>query len=219
MNKVGCSTLIMAAAFKTSDYIGMLQDLAPEMMGAAPGALQAAAFPNLKNVVVTGESPAGAFSFDAVMDLGTADKVALDAITASLDPDDAINIQFTSGTTGSPKGACLSHINIVNNAHFVTATMNFTEQDRLCIPVPFYHCFGMVMGTLGCATKGAAMIVPGEGFDPAETLQAVSDEKCTALFGVPTMFVTELALDNFDTTTSAICGPASWRARRAQNRL
>ena len=132
------------------------------------------------------------------MDLGTADKVALDAITASLDPDDAINIQFTSGTTGSPKGACLSHINIVNNAHFVTATMNFTEQDRLCIPVPFYHCFGMVMGTLGCATKGAAMIVPGEGFDPAETLQAVSDEKCTALFGVPTMFVTELALDNFD---------------------
>ncbi len=199
LNKVGCSTLIMAAAFKTSDYIGMLQDLAPEMMGAAPGALQAAAFPNLKNVVVTGEAPAGAFSFDAVMDLGTADKVALDAITASLDPDDAINIQFTSGTTGSPKGACLSHINIVNNAHFVTATMNFTEQDRLCIPVPFYHCFGMVMGTLGCATKGAAMIVPGEGFDPAETLQAVSDEKCTALFGVPTMFVTELALDNFDT--------------------
>lgn len=199
LNKVGCSTLIMAAAFKTSDYVGMVQDLVPEMAGAAPGALQAAALPHLKNVVVTGDAPAGAYRFDEVMGLGSADKAALDEITATLDPDDAINIQFTSGTTGSPKGASLSHINIVNNAHFVTATMNFTEKDRLCIPVPFYHCFGMVMGTLGCATKGAAMIVPGEGFDPAETLQAVSDEKCTALFGVPTMFVTELALNNFDT--------------------
>jgi len=198
LNKVGCSTLIMAAAFKSSDYVGMMQDLAPEMATRQPGALQAAALPHLRNVVVTGEAPAGAFRFDEVMDMGVADTADLDAITATLDPDDAINIQFTSGTTGSPKGACLSHINIVNNAHFVTATMNFTEEDRLCIPVPFYHCFGMVMGTLGCATKGAAMIVPGEGFDPAETLQAVSDEKCTALFGVPTMFVTELALDNFD---------------------
>lgn len=198
LNKVGCSTLIMAAAFKSSDYVGMLQDLAPEMANAEPGMLQAAALPDLKNVVVTGEAPTGAYRFDDVMGLGTADTAALDAITATLDPDDAINIQFTSGTTGSPKGACLSHINIVNNAHFVTATMNLTEEDRLCIPVPFYHCFGMVMGTLGCATKGAAMVVPGEGFDPAETLQAVSDEKCTALFGVPTMFVTELALDNFE---------------------
>ena len=199
LNKVGCSTLIMAVSFKTSDYVGMMQDLAPEMAGSAPGALNAAALPHLKNVIVTGEAPAGAFTFDEVMGKGAADRAALDAITATLDPDDAINIQFTSGTTGSPKGACLSHINIVNNARFVTATMNFTEEDRLCIPVPFYHCFGMVMGTLGCATKGAAMIVPGEGFDPAETLQAVSDEKCTALFGVPTMFVAELALDGFDT--------------------
>lgn len=198
LNKVGCSTLIMAAAFKTSDYVGMMQDLAPEMATAAPGGLQAAALPMLKNVVVTGDAPAGAYSFADVMDLSDADAAPLDAITATLDPDDAINIQFTSGTTGSPKGACLSHINIVNNANFVTATMNFTERDRLCIPVPFYHCFGMVMGTLGCATKGAAMIVPGEGFDPTDTLQAVSDEKCTALFGVPTMFVAELALENFD---------------------
>ncbi len=198
LNKVGCSTLIMAAAFKTSDYVAMLQDLAPEMASCEAGKLSAAALPDLKNVIVTGDAPAGAFRFDEVMGKGAATIAELDAITATLDPDDAINIQFTSGTTGSPKGACLSHINIVNNAHFVTATMNFTEQDRLCIPVPFYHCFGMVMGTLGCATKGAAMIVPGEGFDPAETLQAVSDEKCTALFGVPTMFVTELALDNFD---------------------
>ena len=158
LNKVGCSTLIMAAAFKTSDYVGMMQDLAPEMATAAPGGLQAAALPMLKNVVVTGDAPAGAYSFADVMDLSDADAAPLDAITATLDPDDAINIQFTSGTTGSPKGTCLSHINIVNNANFVTATMNFTERDRLCIPVPFYHCFGMVMGTLGCATKGAAMI-------------------------------------------------------------
>ncbi len=198
LNKVGCSTLIMAAAFKTSDYVGMIQDLAPEMATSAPGALNAAALPHLRNVIVTGDAPAGAYRFDQVTEMGSAERATLDSISTGLDPDDAINIQFTSGTTGSPKGACLSHRNIVNNAHFVTSTMAFSEQDRLCIPVPFYHCFGMVMGTLGCATKGAAMIVPGEGFDPAETLQAVSDESCTALFGVPTMFVTELALDNFD---------------------
>ncbi len=199
LNKVGCSTLIMAAAFKTSDYVGMIRELAPEMAGTKPGKLQAAALPQLKNIIVTGDAPEGAFAFDDVMQMGTADTGALDAITATLDADDAINIQFTSGTTGNPKGACLSHLNIVNNAHFVTATMEFTEEDRLCIPVPFYHCFGMVMGTLGCATKGAAMIVPGEGFDPVDTLKAVSDEKCTALFGVPTMFVAELGLENFDT--------------------
>lgn len=197
LNKVSCSTLIMSVAFKTSDYVGMIQELAPEMAGAEPGALRAATLPHLRNVIVAGDAPAGAYRFDDVIEMGVADKTALEAITATLDPDDVINIQFTSGTTGSPKGASLSHVNIVNNAHFVTATMNFTEQDRLCIPVPFYHCFGMVMGTLGCATKGAAMIVPGEGFDPAETLQAVSDEKCTALYGVPTMFVAELALDTF----------------------
>jgi fatty-acyl-CoA synthase len=122
----------------------------------------------------------------------------LDAISKSLTATDAINIQFTSGTTGSPKGACLTHHNIINNAHFVTRTLEFSENDRLCIPVPFYHCFGMVMGTLGCVTRGATMVIPGEGFEPHATLEAVSNEKCTALYGVPTMFVNMLELPEFD---------------------
>ena len=117
---------------------------------------------------------------------------ALERVTATLSPDDPINIQFTSGTTGLPKGATLTHRNIVNNAHFVTRAMRLTETDRLCIPVPFYHCFGMVMGTLGCVTKGATMVVPSEGFDAASTLAAVGEERCTALYGVPTMFVAML---------------------------
>ena len=200
LNKVGCKAVITAPAFKTSNYVAMLQELAPEMASSAPGDLNAAKIPDMRTVIVMGdETPAGAVSFDAVCALG--DDVAtteLDAISGTLSNDEPINIQFTSGTTGSPKGACLTHRNIVNNGHFVTATMNFSETDRLCIPVPFYHCFGMVMGTLGCVSKGAAMIVPGEGFDPVETMRAVSDERCTALYGVPTMFVAELALENFD---------------------
>ena len=197
LNKVSCKTLITAAAFKTSNYVEMLLGLAPELAQAKPGALKAAKLPYLKTIICMGpDTPPGMFGFDAVMQEG-GNTSALDAITATLDQHDPINIQFTSGTTGQPKGACLTHRNIVNNAHFVTLAMELTEADRLCIPVPFYHCFGMVMGTLGCVTKGATMVVPGEGFDAAETLQAVSDEQCTALFGVPTMFVAELALPEF----------------------
>ena len=200
LNKVGCKAIITAPAFKTSNYVAMLQELAPEMASAQPGALSAAKIPDMRTVIVMGDDiPAGAIGFDAVCELGDDVAIAeLDAISGALVQNEPINIQFTSGTTGSPKGACLTHRNIVNNGHFVTATMQFTEADRLCIPVPFYHCFGMVMGTLGCVSKGAAMIVPGEGFDPVETMRAVSNEKCTALYGVPTMFVAELALDNFD---------------------
>ena len=200
LNKVGCKGLITARAFKCSDYTGMLAELAPELATCAPGELSSARLPHLKTVICMGpETPAGMLGFDAVMEAGQGiDAGALDAISEALDLHDAINIQFTSGTTGQPKGATLTHYNIVNNAHFVTGAMALTEQDRLCIPVPFYHCFGMVMGTLGCVTKGAAMIVPGEGFEPETTLRAVSDEKCTALYGVPTMFVAELALPNFD---------------------
>ncbi|MEP1535148.1 MAG: AMP-binding protein [Paracoccaceae bacterium] len=199
LNKVSCKGLIAATAFKASNYIEMLQSLAPELIKATPGALDATRLPHLKTLVAMGDAaPAGMFSFAEIMQMGD-DTSMLDAITASLDRNDPINIQFTSGTTGQPKGACLTHRNIVNNAHFVTAAMELTQADRLCIPVPFYHCFGMVMGTLGCVTKGAAMVVPSEGFEPAKTLRAVSDEKCTALFGVPTMFVAELALPDFGT--------------------
>lgn len=199
LNNVGCTTLITSQHFKSSDYAAMLRDLAPELATSPPGDLQAARLPALRRVIALGEdTPSGMIRFDAVQQMGDPVKAAdLDAISATLSPYDPINIQFTSGTTGSPKGACLTHHNIVNNANHVTDTMRFTDQDRLCIPVPFYHCFGMVMGTLGCVSKGATMVIPSEGFDPAATLQAVSDERCTALYGVPTMFVAELALPEF----------------------
>ena len=199
LRKVGCKALVTAARFKSSDYLGMILTLAPELADCKPGALKSAKLPDLRIVIRTGdEKTPGAYNFDDVLAMADAESLGqLDAITASLDRNDPINIQFTSGTTGSPKGATLTHRNILNNAHFVTAAMHFTERDRLCIPVPFYHCFGMVMGTLGCVTKGAAMVVPGEGFDPGATLAAVSKEKCTGLYGVPTMFVAELDHPDF----------------------
>jgi fatty-acyl-CoA synthase len=201
LNNVGCKALVTARSFKSSDYIGMLQKLAPELLSATPGDLRAAKVPDLRAIITIGEEapPPGMLSFERTLDLGDEVPVAdLDSITRDLDNNDPINIQFTSGTTGRPKGACLTHRNIVNNAHFVTARMNLTEEDRLCVPVPFYHCFGMVMGVLGCVTKGTAIIAPGEGFDPLDTLKAISNESCTALFGVPTMFVAELDLPEFD---------------------
>jgi fatty-acyl-CoA synthase len=200
LNKVGCCALVMAPRFKSSDYLAMIRDLAPDLDLAEPGALHAERLPRLRNVIVLGQEEAGGtVAFEKLRKpVDKAGKAKLDKLSSALSPSDPINIQFTSGTTGSPKGACLTHHNIVNNAHFVTAAMTFTEKDRLCIPVPFYHCFGMVMGTLGCVTKGAAMVIPGEGFDPRDTLRAVSDEACTALYGVPTMFVNELDLPEFD---------------------
>lgn len=200
LKKVGCSTLITARRFKSSHYTDMLAQLCPELAHAKPGALQASNVPELRRIIaMEDDPPQGMMEFEAVCKMGYAIQTGkLDAVTRELSPHDPINIQFTSGTTGSPKGACLTHHNIVNNAKGVTDTMRFTHHDRLCIPVPFYHCFGMVLGTLGCVTKGATMVMPGEGFDPAQTLQAVSDEQCTALFGVPTMFVNELGLADFD---------------------
>lgn len=200
LNEVGCKTLVTAARFKSSDYLAMLSELAPEIAKEDAPDLGAHHLPHLRHVIVMDEeAPDGMLSFADVCKAGqNVPKSELDAISSSLSPDEPINIQFTSGTTGSPKGACLTHKNIVNNAHFVTETMAFTKDDRLCIPVPFYHCFGMVMGTLGCVTKGARIVVPGEAFDPRDTLQAVADERCTALYGVPTMFVNELALPDFD---------------------
>ncbi len=200
LRKTGCKALILAERFKSSDYVGMIRDAAPELANATPGALKAGDLPDLESVIVCGDGAhPGCFSFVQIEAKGAGVSAAqLDSISATLNPDDPINIQFTSGTTGLPKGATLTHRNIVNNANFVTAAMALTEADRLCIPVPFYHCFGMVMGTLGCVTKGATMVVPGEGFDPETTLHTVAHERCTALYGVPTMFVAMLEREDFE---------------------
>ncbi len=199
LRKTGCKALVLAETFKNSHYVEMLCELAPELSSATPGGLVAKALPDLQSVIVCGDTHhPGCFRFGDIKVRGAeVSAEALDAITDTLAPNDPINIQFTSGTTGLPKGATLTHHNIVNNANFVTAAMALGDLDRLCIPVPFYHCFGMVMGTLGCVTKGATMIVPGEGFDPETTLKTVAAEKCTALYGVPTMFVAMLEHPDF----------------------
>ncbi|PBB90259.1 AMP-binding protein [Mesorhizobium sp. WSM3864] len=194
LNKIGCKALVTAVSFKTSDYLGMIETLAPEIAKAEPGKLEAKKLPSLKIVIRMGEdnSP-GMFNFGDVLAMAGRDEHdSLDRISESLKPGDAINIQFTSGTTGAPKGATLTHLNIVNNGSFVTSAIELTVDDRLCIPVPLYHCFGMSMGTMGCVTKGATMVFPGEGFDAGATLRAVAQERCTGLYGVPTMFVAML---------------------------
>ena len=194
LNKVECKVVITAEKFKTSDYLGMLNTLAPELVDSKPGALQAQKLPNLRTVIRMGTAEtAGMLNFETVCGLGgekNGDQLL--ALRSQLKPDDAINIQFTSGTTGNPKGATLTHCNILNNGYLAGEAMQLTETDRLCIPVPLYHCFGMVLAVLACVSHGSAMVFPGEAFDPLETLQTVEAEGCTALHGVPTMFITEL---------------------------
>ncbi|CAH2601740.1 putative acyl-CoA synthetase YngI [Rhodovastum atsumiense] len=194
LNKVSCRALVTATAFKSSDYAGMLMSLAPELAHAAPGALKSARLPSLELVIQIGaRTIPAALAFEDVPGLGGApERARLAELGRQLQFDDPVNIQFTSGTTGSPKGATLTHHNILNNGLFVGEAMRLTEQDRLCIPVPLYHCFGMVMGVLGCLTHGSTMVFPGEGFDPLATLQTVAEERCTALYGVPTMFIAQL---------------------------
>ncbi len=195
LNAVGCKALVQAQQFKSSDYLGMIRTLAPELETATPGDLRAAKLPNLRHVIVMEgeEALRGEWPFQHILVQGGSEqKVQLSQINNTLNPDDAINIQFTSGTTGQPKGATLSHYNIVNNASFVTGRINLTQSDKLALPVPLYHCFGMVMGVLGAVSKGAAMVFPGESFDASQTLDALADERCTALYGVPTMFIAML---------------------------
>lgn len=196
LNKVAAKALITAERFKSSAYIEMLQTLAPELENCPPGQLKSEKLPHLSTVIRLGTNKTpGCYNFEDISErANTENRAQLETVQASLNPDDAINIQFTSGTTGAPKGATLTHRNILNNGYNVGQAMKFTEQDRLCIPVPLYHCFGMVMGSLTCVTHGACMVLPGEGFDPAQTLRSVADEKCTALHGVPTMFLAELDL-------------------------
>jgi fatty-acyl-CoA synthase len=197
LNKVACKALVTMKRFKTSDYVGMLRELAPELADAAPGALQAARLPHLRTVAwidaagADGELP-GLLRFSALHDSGRADDPQVVAIAKTLKATDPINIQFTSGTTGFPKGATLTHRNILNNGFFIGECMKLSPVDRLCIPVPLYHCFGMVLGNLACLTHGATIVYPNDGFDPLTVMQTVEAEKCTGLHGVPTMFIAEL---------------------------
>jgi fatty-acyl-CoA synthase len=180
LKQAGISVLVAAPSFKTSDYRAMVADVREEC-------------PALREVLFLGDP-----QWDALMQAGRGgDRALLAELGAQLSPDDPVNIQYTSGTTGFPKGATLSHHNLLNNAFFVGEGCGYTEADRVCIPVPYYHCFGMGMGNLGCTTHGATMVVPGPAFDPAVTLQAVQDERCTSLYGVPTMFIAELSLPDF----------------------
>ena len=194
LEKVGCKALILSPRFKTSDYLSILSQVAPELAHCAPGKLRSAALPALELVVRLGaERTAGMMNFGDLTTSATDDELRrLAELGAQLQFDDPVNIQFTSGTTGLPKGATLTHHNILNNGFFIGEAMRLTEHDRLCIPVPLYHCFGMVLGNLACVTHGAAMVFPDEGFDPLAVLRAVQDERCTALHGVPTMFIAML---------------------------
>jgi fatty-acyl-CoA synthase len=199
LRKVGCRALVTATAFKSSDYLGMLTSIAPDFPDGTPGDLHLESLPELRAVFqLGGPIHRGAIGFDAVLQRGTVEqRRLLSDIGKSLQFDDAINIQFTSGTTGSPKGATLTHHNLLNNGLFAGELMGFTPDDRLCIPVPFYHCFGMVLANLACITHGAAMIVPGESFDAASVLETIEVERCTALHGVPTMFINVLQHPDF----------------------
>jgi fatty-acyl-CoA synthase len=196
---VGCSALVFAAAFKSGDYLGMLQQLMPELGSAPPGVVRSERLPDLRLLVRIGDAArAGCVSFkDLEAEGHRLNATAMAAARENIDPDQPFNIQFTSGTTGSPKGATLTHFNLVNNGFFVGECMRLTDVDRVCIPVPLYHCFGMVLGVLAAVTHAAASIFPGEGFDPLVTLQTVQRERCTALHGVPTMFIAELEHPRF----------------------
>jgi fatty-acyl-CoA synthase len=199
LNKVGCRAIVTATSFKTSDYIGMVNTLASELRHARPGHLDAAKLPALRIVIQIGGAAPGTIPFETVYAMGEAPQRAhLVELGGKLQFDEPINIQFTSGTTGLPKGATLTHHNILNNGFFDGEGMGYTEQDKVCIPVPLYHCFGMVIGNLACITHGAAIVLPGEGFDPLATLQTVAEERCTSLYGVPTMFIAELDHPDFE---------------------
>ena len=199
------NALILIGQFRNSDYVGMANEVIPELKNSTPGELRCSTLPNLRNVVFIPtpsdpktKAPDGMWSWEDVrLKASEVTGKELSKRQASCDPDDTINIQYTSGTTGNPKGAMLTHYNIVANGYYTGEGMRFTEEDRLCIPVPFYHCFGCVLGNLACVTHGSTMVIPSEYFDPLKTLEAVQKEKCTALHGVPTMFIAQLGHDRF----------------------
>ncbi len=205
------NALILIGKFRNSDYVAMLNEVAPELKDSRPGELRSPRFPYLRHIIYIpppsagsgqgggdGGVPAGMLSWgDMVARHSEVSPARLAARQAECRPDDPVNIQYTSGTTGNPKGAMLTHHNLVANGLYVGDCIELTESDRLCVPVPFYHCFGCVMGNLGCVTHGAAIVIPSEHFDPLKTLQAVERERCTALYGVPTMFIAQLGHPDF----------------------
>lgn len=194
LRTVGCSALVLAPSFKSSDYVAMVRSLLPRAGLLGDGRVRSESYPFLQHLIQLGDAAQEGFlSFAELSRRGeAADPALLAGLTPTLDADQPINIQFTSGTTGLPKGATLTHFNVVNNGFFVGEGMRLGPQDRVCIPVPLYHCFGMVLGVLAAVTHGAAAVFPAEGFDAQATLEAVSAERCTALHGVPTMFIAEL---------------------------
>lgn len=192
------TSLFMVGSFKDTNYVGTLAGVVPELATSQPGDLKTAKLPFLKNIVYIGqETPAGMLNFDSIIQMGQeVPDAELAAVEATLDCHETINMQYTSGTTGFPKGVMLTHYNLVNNGFQIGECMKFTEHDRLCIPVPFFHCFGCVLGVMVCVTHGSAM-VPVEIFDPLKVLQTIEKEKCTAVHGVPTMFIAELEHPDF----------------------
>ena len=221
LNKVGCKALILAERFKTSDYVGMLRELAPELGHATPGKLEAARLPALRSVVLLGDSwHPGTFKFSEILSRGgDAEAKRIAELAPLLQFDEPINIQFTSGTTGFPKGATLSHHNILNNGYFIGEAMRLTPEDRLCIPVPLYHCFGMVLGNLAALTHGACMVFPGEGFDPLATLgNRRRGALHRAVRRADHVHRRSSTIRNSTASISPRCAPASWPARRARSR-
>ena len=200
VTKSGCRALILSPGHKNNDYFTSLRSIAPEIDAAPPGKMLSKGLPALEIVIRLGDDRTGGMlNFDDVARPASSDqRSALASFGETLQFDEPINIQFTSGTTGAPKGATLTHHNIVNNGYFIGEAMRLTPDDRLCIPVPYYHCFGMVLGNLACATHGACMVSPSEAFDPLATLEAIESERCTGLHGVPTMFIAMLDHPEFD---------------------
>ncbi|BBA69632.1 AMP-binding protein [Geobacter sulfurreducens] len=198
LNQSDSSTLFLVKSFKDTDYVATVNEVVPELAGSEAGALSSPKLPFLRNVVFIGsETPAGMLNFDAVAAMGKdVSDAELEAVEAALDRHDVINMQYTSGTTGFPKGVMLTHFNIINNGYNIGECMKFTEKDRLCIPVPFFHCFGCVLGVMACVTHGTTM-VPVEIFDPLAVLRTIEKERCTAVHGVPTMFIAELEHPDF----------------------
>jgi len=196
----GVSVLIAARAFRSSDYVQLLLELMPELRTTGTGPIQAERVPSLRRLIYVGiDGEPGGIAWADFLDHGNRIAVhELEAREATLQFDDPISIQYTSGTTGSPKGATLSHHNILNNGYFVGEVLRYTEHDRICVPVPFYHCFGCVLGNLAAVTHGSAVVIPGVSFDPEATLQAIQAHGCTSIYGVPTMFIAELDHPRFN---------------------
>jgi len=191
--------LFLIDSFKSSNYFEILQKICPELAESKPGSLSSSKFPKLEYVVaVRGKPIEGMLSWDDLIERGKGISVdEVKGIEEGLKNNEAINIQYTSGTTGFPKAAALTHRNILFNGYYASGCQNITDKDRMCIPVPYYHCFGCVMGTLGAITRGATMVIPAEYFDPEATLKTIEDEKCTTLYGVPAMFIAMLDHDTF----------------------